>query len=519
MVVQTVLVGGVVERSSMRLREACFRHCLSLDQFTLSEIGSSQLTARLTNDVKQLSAGLHVFGVRLIREPLKALVCLSLAFVWNWRLSLLSLVFAPIIAIMIGYCGKLLKRASRSAMQSLSAIYQVVGETFQNAKIVIAFDGGRRQRRLFHEQNKDLFYNSMRGIRIGALIRPANEVLGVFAAIAAILPAMYMVFRGTNEVWGIRLAATPMELADVALLYAFLAGTLDPVHKLSGIYSDWKKASAAADRVFEVLDLQTRVCEPIDPIPLPQHRGSVRFNGVSFAYSGNDQMSLRDVTLEVAAGEVVAIVGPNGCGKSTLVNLLMRFADPVCGSVQVSDLDITKVSLRDLRSQIGLVMQETLLFDASVRDNIQYGDELADLARIEESAEAAHVTRFLAQLPDGFDSGVGENGTRLSGGQRQRIALARALVRDPSILILDEATSAIDANSEALIFKSLRSCCAGRTVFIVAHALGPALLDLVDRIVVMEAGAIVAEGTHNELSTSCAVYATLNKSHTLPLAG
>ena len=515
-VAQTVLVGSVAERSSMQLRNACFRHCLSLDYHTLQETGSTEIVSRMTNDVRELAAGLRVFGIRLIREPLKAIVCLVLAFAWNWRLALLSVIFAPLIGVLIGYCGKHLKKASKAALQSLSGIYQVASETFQNSKIIIACHGGRRQRQRFHEQNKSLYRNSMRGVRIGALISPANEVLGVMAATAAILPAVYMVFRGTTEVWGIKLASAPMEMADVAMLYGFLAGTLDPIHKMSGIYRDWKKATAASDRVLEIFDRESHVSDPATAVTFPRHTRNIRFEAVSYGYPGEDKkpgrLALNEIDVEITAGEVVAVVGPNGCGKSTLVSLLMRFADPLSGSILIDGLDLTSLDTRDLRSQMGFVMQETLLFDATVRENIQYGDPSANDDKIEAAANAANVTSFLERLPDGIDSPVGENGTRLSGGQRQRIAFARALVRDPSILILDEATSAIDAHSESLIYQSLRDCAKDRTVLIITHALSPALLDLVDRILVMESGRVVAEGSHEELSRTCQFYAKLSKS-------
>ena len=515
-VAQTVLVGSVVERSSMQLRNACFRHCLSLDYHTLQETGSTEIVSRLTNDVRELAAGLRVFGIRLIREPLKAIGCLILAFAWNWRLALLSVVFAPIIGVLISYCGKHLKKASKAALQSLSGICQVASETFQNSKIIIACHGGRRQRQRFHEQNKAMYRHSMRGVRIGALISPANEFLGVAAATLAILPAVYMVFRGTTEVWGVKLASAPMEIADVATLYMLLAGTLDPLHKMSGIFRDWKKATAASDRVLEIFDKESRVADPATAVTFPRHTQNIRFESVSYGYPGEDKkpgrLALNEIDVEIKAGQVVAVVGPNGCGKSTLVSLLMRFADPLSGSILIDGLDLTSLDTRDLRSQMGFVMQETLLFDATVRENIQYGDPTADDEAIEAAARAAHVTSFLDRLSDGIDSSVGENGTRLSGGQRQRIAFARALVRDPSILILDEATSAIDAHSESLIYQSLRDCAKDRTVLIITHALSPALLDLVDRILVMESGRIVADGSHNKLSQTCPFYAKLNKS-------
>ncbi len=515
-VIQTVLVGSVVELSTMQLRKACFRRCLDMDLQTLGRFGSSELVSRLTNDIGQLAAGLQVFGVRLIREPLKAAVCVTLAFLWNWRLALLSILVVPLIAAAFFHFGRLLKKASRAAMRSMSGIYEVLSETLGRMRVVIAFDGGRWHRREFHQQNKAYYRNSMRGVRVGALVSPTNEFLGMLGATLALLPAIYMVLRGTTQVWGVRLATQPMELADVAVLYAFLAGTLDPLHKLSSIYSQYKKATAAFDRVFELLESPARLAEPPSRIASPRLSGAVRFENVCFSYPPEDPattpaLALNNVSLSVAAGEVVAVLGDNGCGKSTLVNLLLRFADPVQGAVFVDDTDLRQFSARDLRSQVAIVMQETMLFDATIRDNILYGVATGSSADIEQAARQAHVCDYTDQLPDGLLTPVGENGFQLSGGQRQRIALARALVRNPAILILDEATSAVDAVSEKLIYESLQECCAGKTVFIVAHSLTPALMQLVSRIVVMERGQIVASGSHEELTRTCLLYRSLNK--------
>ena len=290
------------------------------------------------------------------------------------------------------------------------------------------------------------------------------------------------------------------------------------------MYGKVKRASAAADRIFALMDMPASVTDPPHPLLLPRHREGIRFDKISFHYDNQrgDQaagLALRDVSLHVEAGEVVAVLGENGCGKSTLVSLLPRYFDPTAGQVEIDGVNLREVKLRDLRRQIGVVTQETLLFDDTVSENIRYGLPEATASDIEQAARRAHVTAFLDHLPQGLQTNVGANGSRLSGGQRQRIALARAMLRDPAILILDEATSAVDAQSELLIHKSLAEFIPGRTVFIISHALNATLLDLVTRIVVMDAGRIVATGCHDSLMASCPVYQRLYRSQTARRAG
>lgn len=524
MYIQEVLVGSVVQLSVMGIRKECFRRCLKLDYQTLAATGTSELMARFTNDMEQLANGLRVMGVRVIREPLKAAACITGAFFVNWRLTLLSVLVVPAIAVVFHRFGRALKRASKATMESMAQIYKSVSETFDRIKVVMAFNGARKHRQQFHRENKTYYHKAMKAIRISALTSPTTEVLGVIAIFAAALPGVYLVLRGTTKLWGIQLAAAPMELAELALLYGLLAGTLDPVRKLSSVYGKLKRASAAADRVFSLMDMTPDIQDPEQPRTLPRHSKSIEFDGVCFHYANqmhepSSRLALRDATLTVEAGEIVAILGENGCGKSTLVSLLPRYFDPEAGRVAIDGVPINKVRLRDLRQQIGLVTQETHLFDDTIYENIRYGKMSATAEEIQQAADQAYVTSFLDHLPDGIQTVVGVNGGRLSGGQRQRIALARAILRDPSILILDEATSAVDAQSEHLIHQSLSRFVEGRTVFIISHSLNPAFLALVTRIVVMDSGQIVATGTHESLMQACEVYQKLYQSQSTRKAG
>jgi subfamily B ATP-binding cassette protein MsbA len=304
-----------------------------------------------------------------------------------------------------------------------------------------------------------------------------------------------------------------------------LAGTIDPARKLSTTYAKLKRSMAAADRVFAIIDLKPLVKEPAEPKPAPRHSKSIEFREVRFTYAQSAEDGalrpavLENVQLTVKAGEVIVVVGENGSGKSTLVNLVPRYYDPEQGSVLIDGVDIREMRLRDLRAQIGVVTQETLLFDESIYENIRYGKPGASREEIERAADRAFVTPFLKTLPDGFQTRVGEKGQRLSGGQRQRIALARAILRDPPILILDEATSAIDAQSERLIHQTLHEFALGRTVFIITHAVSQGILDLVDRIVVMQEGKMIACGPHDTLLEVCPAYRRLYRAQIHQSAG
>ena len=332
----------------------------------------------------------------------------------------------------------------------------------------------------------------------------------IFAVLVAMLPGAYLAMRHTDSIFGLKLSAGPLDLAELLTLYALLAGISDPVRKLSSVFARLKKSVAAADRIFDLMDREPLIKEPLQPRAFPRHSQNIEFRKVSFTYdAGNDPARptvLDKVSLKVSAGEVVAVVGENGSGKSTLVNLLPRYFDPEHGAVLIDGVDIRDFALRDLRSQLGVVTQETLLFDETIRENIRYGRPAASDADIEDAARRAHVTTFIEQLPEGFETRVGEKGTQLSGGQRQRIALARAILRNPSIFILDEATSAIDSQSEFLIHKALTEFVKGRTTFIITHSMSQSILELVDRVVVLEQGQIAAVGTHEELLSTVPLY-------------
>lgn len=512
MFAEEMLVGSVVQLTVMRIRKECFRRVLALDYQTLKLQGTSELMSRFTYDVEALGSGLGLLGGKLVREPLKAMACICLAFYVNWQLMLLSVMFAPIAAVLFHRIGKMLKKASQKSMESVARIYKVLEETFESIKVVIAFDGGRRHRQCHHRESKTYYQKNMKIAMADALTNPMTELLGMSAVVVALLPGAYLVLRQTTTIWGIKLASEAMDIADLSLMYALLVGVLDPVRKLSSVFSKVKRAGVASDRVFELIDMKSLVVETAEPKPMRRDIEAIEFRDVGFTYltKGHARpIVLDNINLKFKKGEVIAVVGENGSGKSTLVNLLPRFFDPDRGSVEINGVDIRDCALADLRSHIGIVTQETLLFDDTIYENIRYGNLAASRAQVEQAADQAFVTQFLDQMPERLATKVGEKGASLSGGQRQRIALARAILRNPGILILDEATSAIDSLSERLIHQTLETFVRDRTTFIITHSISDSILKVITRVVVLERGRVLATGTHSELLDSCAAYRRL----------
>lgn len=511
---QDVLAGGVAELLVVDLRKAMFRALLKTDPLTVQVQGPPQLMARFTYDLQALSHWLTELGGRVIREPLKAAACMIAAFAWSWQLTTLALLIVPLTGSLFVQVGKLMRRASQRALDSMGRIYKSLEETFDNIRVVTAFGTARVHRRKFHRQNREFFAQACRIVSIEAAFGPTTELLGLMGVLMGLLPAAYLVLSGKTDLWGVRLTSKPMDASELAVFYALLAGVLDPIRKCSRYYTMIRRAHVTLERVFAQIDHPSRVTDPAAPKLLPRQAPTLEFQQVAFHYlteSGqpSPRPSLSRINLTIQAGEVVAIVGPNGSGKSTLVNLIPRFADPDSGTILWNDVPLTETRLRDLRSQIAIVPQDAALFEGTIKQNIRYGRPDATEQELLDAATRARVIDFAEHLPDGLDAPVGPWGGRLSGGQRQRVAMARAMVADPSLLILDEPTSAIDAESERLIQQSLCRFAPGRTVLIITHGLNLELLKFVGRIVVLDRGEIVAQGTHAQLLSTCPLYRQL----------
>ena len=505
----SILVDRVANLATFDLRKQFFRRSLRLDLGSFTESGTSDLLSRFTYDLENLAGGIQTLLGRAIREPLKAVSCLIVAAYVSWQLLILSLVVAPLAGLLIGMLAKTLKRANRKALEEMSSLYAILAESFGGIKVVKAFTMERYERRRFHQTSKKCYKKAMRIAVVDSLVNPVTEVMGITTICLAILFGAYLVITGETHLFGIKMSSQPISLSALMLFYGSLAGVSDPARRLSEVFSKLQRASAAADRVYQALDREPRVSDPPEPRPFGRHLRELSFDRVSFRYTSG-QPVLDEINLQIPFGETLAIVGPNGCGKSTLANLIPRFFDPVSGSVRIDGVDLRDVRMHDLRSQIGLVNQETLLFDDTVLNNIRYGCPQATRAQVIEAAKQAHAHKFIEQkLESGYETVVGQSGGRLSGGQRQRIALARAILRDPAILILDEATSQIDLESEQLIHKVLEQFIRHRTTVIITHRL--ATLALANRVLVMNSGRIADLGTHDQLLSRCDLYRRLHQ--------
>lgn len=507
LVVNNVLVARLAQLATFDLRNLFYRRTLRMDLAAFSEDGTADLMSRFTNDMNRVAGGLESLFGKLIREPLKMLACLTLAALICWRLLLLTMVIIPVAALLIHWLAKTLKRANRRAMEEMAAMYTTLEETFRSIKIVKAFTNERQERKRFHENNKRYYHKAMRIAGYDSLSHPMTEVLGITTISLAIMAGAWLILSRETSLMGVRMSTEALSRGAMLTFFALLAGMADPLRKMSDIFSHLQAGFAAADRIFSRIDRQPQVCEPKHPVPFHRHHRDLVFENVGFAYQPGKPV-LTDVNLRIACGERIALVGPNGCGKSTLANLIPRFADPTAGAIKLDGVPLPDLRIRDLRRQVGLVTQETMLFDETIFNNIRYGAPDATREQVIEAAKRAHAHRFIElELPQGYETSAGALGNCLSGGQRQRIALARAILRDPSILILDEATSQVDLESEQAIQQVLEQFTRDRTTILITHRL--AALSLADRIMVMQAGRIVDVGGHEELLGRCPFYRRL----------
>ena len=506
-IAHTIIVSKLVQNTTFKLRNQFYRRTLRMDLSTFSAEGTSDLLCRFTQDIESLASGMKALFGKAVREPLKMIVCLVGAAWISWRLLLLSLIVAPLAALLIGALSKTLKRANRKAMEEMSQLYSVLEETLQGIKVVKAFTMERSERARFHRYGKKYNRKAIRIDRYDSLTHPLTELMGIATICLALLAGAYLVLNQETHLFGIRMSDRPLELGSMLLFYGLLAGTSDPARKLSEIFSRIQRAAAASDRIYAMIDREPTICDPPHPRPLHRHCRDLSFEGVQFSYRTGTPV-LQDIDLHVPFGETIAIVGPNGCGKTTLASLIPRFFDPSAGTVRLDGIDLREVRIRNLREQIGLVTQEPLLFDDTVFNNIRYGSPHASRDQVIRAAQQAHAHRFIEErLHDGYATIVGPRGGLLSGGQRQRISLARAILRDPSILILHEDTRQVDLESEQLIQRVLESFTQNRTTIIITHRM--ATLALANRIVVMNAGRILDIGPHDELLRRCELYSRL----------
>jgi ATP-binding cassette, subfamily B, bacterial MsbA len=514
MFLQETLVASVMQLTLFDIRNVFFRRTINLDLASFSDQGSSELMTRFTNDMDSFGQGLNTLMSKVIREPLRFASCLGGALWFNWRLTCLTLILVPISGATTYRVGKIMKRAVRRSLESMSTIYKILQESFQGIKVIKAFCTERVERRRFFGETKNLYKKSVRVAMIDAMSDPVLEMLTLTTVVIALLAGSYLVLNQTIYLnlglFRLQLAAEPMAIQDLLTLYTMLAAAADPIRKLANVHSKIQRAAAAADRICALMDRRPKVSENKRGPRLPRHRHSIEIEDVTFGYR-KEAPVLSDIRLSVRHGETIALVGPNGCGKTTLMNLIPRFWDVDSGAIRIDGHDIRDIQLRSLRTQIGMVIQETILFQDTIANNIAYGFPHAGRGDVERAAERAYAHQFITALPRGYDTLIGERGYGLSGGQRQRIALARAMLRDPAILILDEATSAVDIQDEVLIRKAIEDFAKTRTTFLISHSL--ASIQVADRIVLLDGGRIEAIGTDYDLKRTSALYRRLHEIH------
>ena len=492
------LMEDVGQRVVMDLRDRLYRHILGQSASFFSKNTVGQLLSRVSNDVAQVQRAVSETAGDLARESL-ALVGYAAVLFWiDWRLAMVCFTGAPIIVYPLVRLGQRIRRTARRSQEAQEHMTHVGAETFAAHRIVKAFGAEDREASRFRDALAYLYRTNMRVVRALSVMPPAMELLGGIGMAAAL-------WYGSEQIAAGRLTAGDFTafLAAMLMMYA-------PAKKLSRVNANVQQAIAAGDRIFELLDTHTEVAESSTAQPLPRFSSAIEFRDVTFAYDDvHPRAILRKISFKVPAGQMVAIVGRSGAGKTTLVNLIPRFFDVSGGVITIDGRDIRDATLKSLRAQVGMVTQETVLFDDTIANNIAYGGVQASAGAIEAAARAAHAHEFITALPERYQTRIGERGQKLSGGQRQRLAIARALLKNAPILILDEATSALDAEAELLVQDALATLMLNRTSFVIAHRLSTIMR--ADAIIVLERGRIVEIGRHEDLLSRQGVYAALYK--------
>jgi subfamily B ATP-binding cassette protein MsbA len=467
----------------LRLRNRLYNHIQDLPLAFFQREKTGDLMSRITNDVTIISGMFTSAMTGAIRDIFQILGLLFVTFYQIPKLAVYAFVVLPLAALPIFYFGRKVRRVRLGAQEAMAELNAFLHETLFGNKIVKAFGMERYEKKRFAVKSRRIFRLEMKEAKVRAMSSPMMEVLGGFGI------AFIIWYGGKHVIAGTYSFGTFMSfLTAVALMY-------QPLKKLSKVNNSIQRGLAAVERIFEVLEQKSDIIEAASPAQVPRQPGQLTFSNVSFKY--NTVRVLKNINLSVKSGEVVALVGMSGGGKTSLVNLIPRFYDVTEGEIRIDGVDIRHIAISDLRRQIAIVTQEPILFNDSVHNNIAYGCQDADEARIIQAAKAAYAYDFIANFSDGFHTSIGELGGRLSGGQKQRICIARALLKDAPILILDEATSALDSESEALVQKALGNLMRGRTTFIIAHRLST--IGHADRILVIVDGRIVEEGLHAQL--------------------
>ncbi len=477
------------------MRNRLYKHFNALSLSYFDQKKSGELTSIIINDVANLRRALGTSFHQLLVEPINLLAFIILLFIISWKLALLSIVILPIAGLTILSIGRSIRRKSKRTAAMIAGITNIITETLSSIRVVKAFamEGYEVQR--FFKETHHYFQLILRRAKLRLLASPITETLGVMIGVLLLWVGGIEVLSGEG--------LTPEDfLRFILLLFAMM----DPLRKLSKVNVSLQAGAASAERIFSILDTEPNIVDKTDSVKINSFEKQIMFNNVSFKYEFDDTV-LKDISFEIEKGSVVALVGSSGAGKSTLADLIPRFYDVDKGGITIDGHDIRDLSLNSLRRLMGIVTQETILFNDTVRANIAYGQIDVNDEQVIPAAKAANALEFINELSEGFDTVIGEKGVKLSGGQRQRLAIARAIMKNPPILILDEATSALDTESERLVHKALETLMVDRTVLVIAHRLST--VTNADKIILLDKGEIKEMGTHNELMEKKGLYRNL----------
>ncbi len=476
-----------VEYASMKdLRDDAYKHLhkLPIGYFKSERVGN--IISRFTNDVNIIQLSISTTFSNLIKEPLTIIVFLGIAISISWQLSLFAFIIVPIASLIIAWIGNKLKKQTIILQTKLADITSILQETISGVKIVKAFGMEHFENQRFMNETKSYFKLVLKTVRIRNLSSPITEILSV------IIGAVIIYYGGILVLVDRTLNASEF----LGFLFAIFQ-MMPPIKELGSVNNRIQEASAAADRIFEITDIEPHIKNIPNAIKLKDFKNEIVFKNVSFKYEDSDVKVLDNLNFSVKRGEIIALVGPSGGGKSTLADLIPRFYDPTEGQILLDGYNIKDLTIESLRSKMGIVTQETFLFNTNIAENIAYGLTNYPIEKIIEAAKTANAHNFISEMPQGYDTIIGERGIKLSGGQRQRLTIARALLKNPEIMIFDEATSALDNESEILVQEAIERLMLNRTTFVIAHRLST--IRNATNILVLDRGRIIQQGTHDKL--------------------
>lgn len=484
------LMAGIGIRAIRQIRDDLYSHMVKLDMDYFSRARTGDMMSRTLNDVGSIQGGITDVVVDIVQQPLTILFNIPMVFLWGGPYALYAILVFPLATVPIIFLGRSLRKITKRMQERSSDITAVMGETLSGIHIVKAFNQEDYETSRFQQINRSVFDFFKRSVKLTTIQRPMVEVMG---AIGTALAVWFALQHLPADRFG----------AFVGSLFIFY----EPLKKISKVNSTVQQSVASGNRIFEIMDAKPKIVDEPNGIQIDKKNvNTVRYDHVSFHYDP-ERAVLHNIDFEVGRAKILAIVGPSGAGKTTLVNLLLRFYDPTQGALKINGTDIREINLRSLRNLSGIVSQETILFNATIAENIAYGTPDATREEIKRAAQAAYADTFIEELPKGYDTVAGERGLKLSGGQRQRLAIARAILKNPPILILDEATSHLDTESEREVQKALENVMEGRTVFVIAHRLST--IQRATRILVLDEGRIVQIGTNDSLLKEGGVYKRL----------